>query len=140
MAQIRRNPMERFLQHARKKAGLVIPALRPSKIAGRYRLRPVLSNSLPKAGTHLLEGILEELPGLRNAGRRTLVEHRELDPRRMRTGAFYNAHLPWTAARQEQLRASGVIVLFLIRDPRDMAVSRMHYVRDIDLPTRPIVS
>jgi hypothetical protein len=47
---------------------------------------------------------------------------------RIRSGQVIVSHLRFDARYPDVLRRRGVGVVFLIRDPRDMAVSRAHYV------------
>jgi hypothetical protein len=108
----------------------------------------ILVNSVPKAGTHLLRMIVAELPRVMLSGvhirvpevhqadvlRQTNVDF-ELDPVALRhrllaahPGQVVTAHLPWRSAAESVLRDVGVKTIFLIRDPRDVVVSYMHYV------------
>lgn len=140
MAYVQRNRLDRFRRHAIKKLRCTVKGLGPEKLLGRVTAPPVLINSIPKSGTHLIEGILEAAPPYRNAGQRTIVSAspgcdarctRRL--RRLRRGAIYNAHLPYWLEYSEALTSSNAKCLFVLRDPKDVAVSRMRYVTEIDL-------
>ncbi|MEM6604780.1 MAG: sulfotransferase domain-containing protein, partial [Pseudomonadota bacterium] len=129
---------ERLLRHVKKKIDVSVGGLRPSAIAGRFHGPRVLINSIPKAGTHLLEGILEDLPLMRNGGKRTLVltgqnqTAIERSVSGVRRGEFLTAHIgcnPWTS---RCLQNSQTRMLFMVRDPRDVVVSRYRYVAEID--------
>jgi sulfotransferase 6B1 len=111
---------------------------KPSAIKGRITGPKVLANSIPKAGTNLMERALTFTPGLRMAPFRTLMDWDECSSRtarrlrRLGNGQFINAHLP---AHQEILNLVdnlGVKALFLIRDPRDVVISNYKYVNEID--------
>lgn len=111
---------------------------------------------MPKAGTHLLTRVLEELPGLNYSGRHiyfeshvrgrdalglplpTAEEVTRLASRVVKTasGQYLTAHLPFDPGLSGQLVAGGVRVLHIMRDPRDIAVSRVHYV--LSLPRHPL--
>ncbi len=110
--------------------------LTPRKLAGRVAragvLPRVLVVSLPKAGTHLVERAVclhprlyrRFLPTLNpeNVGRRGLAGV----VRAQRPGQVVVAHLPFDPAYPALL--ADVKTLFVIRDPRDMAVSLAHYI------------
>lgn len=128
----------RLSRHVRKKIKVSIRGLRPSSIVGRFRGPQVLLNSIPKAGTHLLEQALKMYPLLRNAGKKTLTASNSLDELTLnrvmgiKRGQFLNAHLQAHTKLLEVLRCSDIKILLMIRDPRDVAVSRVNYVMNID--------
>ena len=112
--------------------------LSPGKIG--VRLRPsgaprVLCVSLPKAGTHLVERALCLHPRLYRTLKPTLND-RNLESHgglehllsRLRPGQLLLAHLGHTPEREEALRRAGVRSIFVVRDPRDILVSQVHYV------------
>lgn len=111
--------------------------LTPGKVALRVAaggLPKVLCISLPKAGTHLAERAVCLHPRLY---RKILPT---LNPQNIGAGALSGVvdglrpghvvlgHLPFDPAYPELLRSKGVRTLFVIRDPRDIAVSLAHYV------------
>lgn len=125
------------------------PALRPPAIAVYRtvdRLRPahpgprVVANSMPKAGTHLLASLLDQLDGMRFAGRLTAFDHRdrhrpqrgleELDKElgRLRDSHYIGGHLIRDERVEERVATSGVRFLTILRDPRAVVVSAAHYV------------
>ena len=109
--------------------------LTPSKL--RYRLLDrsapkVLSVSLPKAGTHLLERALCLHPRLYRKLRATVWP--EALPRwgglegllrGMAPGQITLAHLPFDPSFEASIDDTRVV--FLIRDPRDVVLSEAHY-------------
>lgn len=126
-------------------------ARRPGAVADA----PVLLNSLPKSGTHLMIRLLEELPGLtrirsqlapRARGRylagpdEPVIDIGIGSPvsvsrakvvrtlRRLPRGAFMTAHVGYEPELAEDLAAGGVRVLVMVRDPRDVAVSAARYL------------
>ena len=114
--------------------------LTPRKLAGRLHpggLPKVLCVALPKAGTHLLERAVCLHPRLYRKIRPTLNPQnvgsaglegvlRDLYP-----GQVLFAHLPF----EPDVDPGGVKVLFIVRDPRDVAVSLAHYIhRRFDHP------
>src|SRR5210317_501968 len=96
MQQMRLN---RFIRHSRKKVRTSVHGMRLSAIRGRFTAHRILLNSVPKAGTHLLENALEQFPLLRNAGRRTLTCWDTIPSRALKAvgsigrGEFVNGHL-----------------------------------------------
>lgn len=132
----------RIVRHARKKIRTVLHGLRPSGLYGRFAAPAVLLNSIPKAGTHLLETALERYPRMRNAGLRTVsswttVPDRVTDRiRRVGKGEFLNAHVPAVPELIRIVHEREIRVLFMVRDPRDVVVSHFKYVCNIDTDHR----
>jgi sulfotransferase 6B1 len=116
--------------------------LTPAKLQRRlldHRAPIVVSNSLPKAGTHLLERALCLHPRLYRSLRRTLHDRRvpamgDLDRvvPRLRPGEVLVTHLSHDPVRERVVSEEHVRSLFLVRDPRDLVVSQAHYVAGWD--------
>jgi len=110
----------------------------PGKL--RYRIVDagaprVFCVSIPKAGTHLLERAICLHPRMYRKLLPTIsaVDLRRRDGfeglvARMRPGQVVVAHLRFDPAYREVLARRGVRGLFLIRDPRDIVVSQVHYM------------
>jgi hypothetical protein len=93
----------------------------------------VLVNSFPKAGTHLLEGILRALPGLHCPMHRTIrtAERNRLRKlRAIRPGTFRTAHLQYGADAEQVLRETGIHHLLLLRNPQNVIVSQIRYLTE----------
>lgn len=126
------------------------PRLRPVGIAA-YRLytrvRPtgsgpkVIANSIPKAGTHLLMSMLDAWPGMHFSGMHFALgldqpdtdEPREFQEfaklvRRLRSGQYMSAHLPFRPAIARATEAANCRVLLSIRDPRAITLSLAMYL------------
>lgn len=107
----------------------------------------VFVNSIPKAGTHLLTAELERFPELQNSrlhlevskikvpGSRTPEGYPVIDLAKVartishvRKGQFFSAHLYWTQELEDLVTANGSAMIFMVRDPRDVLLSRLHYV------------
>jgi len=100
---------------------------------------PVLANSIPKSGTHLLLQVLKALPGIRDWGlflasqpSFTFVEQ---DPGRMAAkiskmanGELAGAHLHHHQAIAQAVEDRDALMYFIYRDPRDVVVSEAHYL------------
>lgn len=91
--------------------------------------------TVPKAGTHLLERALCLSPRLYRKLLPTLhpgnVDRFGGLPAllgKLQSGQILVTHLPFTEERQRALRQHGVKTLFMVRDPRDVAVSRAFYI------------
>lgn len=131
--------IDRLYIYARRKARAFIMGLRPSAIGGRFNGPRVLLNSMPKAGTNLLEAVLSGFPTLRGRGGRTLMGWGRVDARNLKKvagikkGQFITAHLPAFPALVSLLEREGIRSLCMIRDPRDLVVSHFKYVTYIDL-------
>jgi hypothetical protein len=91
--------------------------------------------SIPKSGTHLLERILchhsalyrKLLPTIHNTN---IEKYGGLEglTTALKAGQVLMAHLKHSEINQQILGKNKIKTLFLIRDPRDMLVSRVHYI------------
>lgn len=112
---------------------------RPTSFHGRLTGPRVLMNSIPKAGTNLLEQTLGQFPLLHRSGFRTLrgwdtvssstlkkLEHLE-------RGGVALGHLPAHPELVAAIKENDIKTLLMVRDPRDMLVSYVKYVTKIDL-------
>lgn len=100
---------------------------------------PVLCNSFPKSGTHLLFQILEALPGVRSY-RRFLASIPSIPFRRRPLqstraiitgtppGELLRAHLFYHPRNRQTLHKRGFVHYFIYRDPRDVVVSEAKYL------------
>lgn len=92
---------------------------------------PVLANSVPKAGSHLLARCLELMGLVYN---RTHVHYLHPDERIEQAirgtwlGEFLTAHIPYSTRWHNLLAERRGRVLLIIRDPRDVVVSHFYYV------------
>jgi hypothetical protein len=105
---------------------------------------PVLANSFPKSGTHLLAQIVEGLPGRANYGvflgsETSSFQLRERSPantcRFIRTfvpGEIVRGHLYYDPLYADELMRRHVVNTFIYRDPRDVVVSEARYLRDMN--------
>lgn len=96
----------------------------------------VLANSIPKSGTHLLESLLVSHPLLY----RKLIPTQHMGNLPGRKGGLGGvldkagpgvvivAHLRHHAEWEELLRERRIAHLLMVRDPRDVAVSGVHYI------------
>lgn len=102
-------------------------------------LPPILINSVPKSGTHLALQLARALPkaqyfGQFHASQPSLT----LRPRRAVTSARWvrclrpaevaGAHLHASDEVRAAIARRGILHLFVIRDPRDVVLSEMHYL------------
>jgi hypothetical protein len=100
---------------------------------------PILANSFPKSGTHLLLQCLEQLPNIKNYGsfiastptltfqERSKQDHVKLI-RLMVPGELIPAHLFYHEMYYRELSRKNCILFFIYRDPRDVAVSEAFYL------------
>ncbi len=128
----------KYLRHVNKKIRVSLHGCRPTAIYGRMAIRPIILNSIPKAGTHLLENALENFPYIRNAGKRTVhfwgVPGADIlsSVSSIGRGSFLNTHFPAHADIFKIIDEKNIKVLFVIRDPRDIVLSHFKYVTKID--------
>jgi sulfotransferase 6B1 len=127
-------------------------ALRVPRWWHRHRARPedyqaappVLVNSFPKSGTHLLYQIIEGLPNTANYGAflaslTSSFQFRERSPESIRgmirslaPGEVMRGHLYFHHDYAAELAAQNVVNYFIYRDPRSVVVSEAHYLRDMN--------
>jgi len=109
---------------------------------------PVLfANSFPKSGTHLLTQVLQGFPRLGpavNSGLPAVVTflgdtgHARPEPdiladlRRFLPGDIGYGHLHALPAVAERLGGAGFATVFILRDPRDVVVSHVHYITEME--------
>lgn len=104
----------------------------------------VVANSMPKSGTHLIGGLLGDLPGMRFNGRYAVFEYADRADGQwrvdkldrllglLRRGHFMGAHLVHDPRIEAAIKASGARMVTILRDPRAVVVSGLHYVVDTE--------
>lgn len=99
---------------------------------GLWQDRPkVLVNSVPKSGTHLLSRCLSLMPGMvevpvalnRPLGLADLRSKLE----RVHRGSFVKGHVHFTEKYRDLLLELGFSTFLVLRDPRDVAISLLHW-------------
>lgn len=116
--------------------------LTPTKLMRRVvnRNEPkILCVCVPKSGTHMLERALCLHPKLYRRLVRTVHDgnmtgHRELTNllAALKPGQVIVSHLHFTRQRLETVRRLGIKLVFMIRDPRDVAIASYAYIRNND--------
>jgi hypothetical protein len=91
---------------------------------GEISLPRVLIVSIPKGGTHLLMQAVLGIPGMTQT--RKNVFKPSTNP--ILPGQMGVMHLPHSRQIERFLKDNQVKVLFISRDPRDIAVSMMHFI------------
>ena len=100
---------------------------------------PLLCNSIPKSGTHLLLQILEAIPNIRNYGTFlastpavTLKERSQNNTiyiiKRFVPGEIIPAHLYYYPNFMNELTQKNCLKFFIYRDPRDELLSEVLYI------------
>ena len=118
---------------------LQVRNLRPTSLRGRWVGPRVLLNSIPKAGTNLLEQTLGHFPLLHRSGFRTLRGWETVDSftfekvRHIERGGVATCHLPAHPELMAVIRERDIKTLLMVRDPRDILVSYVKYVTTIDM-------
>jgi len=106
----------------------------------------LFANSFPKSGTHLLTQVLQGFKRLGPAvdsglpavvtfdgftGRKRSLDEILADLERLLPGDISYGHLHASPPIVEKLCGAGVATYFIVRDPRDVAVSHVHYVAEM---------
>lgn len=100
---------------------------------------PILINSIPKSGTHLLAQILQAIPGITSYGRLFATipsfPHRVVPSHRMKAklnsivpGELIKGHIHFDAGIRDVINHTHACHFFICRDPRDVVVSEVHYL------------
>lgn len=100
---------------------------------------PILANSFPKSGTHLLTQILSAIPGYQNYGAfiatTPTIPFQEREPsflKRMLSQSIpselVSAHLYYNEEYHSIIEEKNIVHYFIYRDPRDVVVSESHYL------------
>lgn len=104
---------------------------------------PVLCNSFPKSGTHLLKQILSVLPDSKDFGsfiatQPTIsVKKRSLHSLRNKIGKIVPdelvcSHLEYDASLESALKERNVVHYFIYRDLRDVVISEAYYLANMN--------
>lgn len=110
-----------------------------------YQSRPpILVNSFPKSGTHLLDQIVGAIPNCRNYGEfissmtssfrfqtRTPAQCSRM-LKATTPGELVRAHIFYSAEVDQAIRELQFVHFFIYRDPRDVVLSESHYLRTIN--------
>jgi sulfotransferase 6B1 len=107
----------------------------------------IFLNSLPKAGTHLLMSIFDSTPGVMNSRLHIRNNSMGLDGsansdginkakfrshlERINGGQVTTAHLPYSREADQILCELDYRTVILVRNPKDLLVSRMHYISSL---------
>ncbi len=105
---------------------------------------PVLADSFPKSGTHLVNQIVDGLPHCSNYGaflasmtssfqfreRSAASVHRYI--RSIVPNEIVRAHLFYDPQYEAHLKRKNAVHYFVYRDPRDVVVSEAHYLREMN--------
>lgn len=118
----------------RRKRWLVAGArvLAADKLGLRSDRPKVLSNSVPKSGTNLLSRCLDLMPGLTHTqiwmNRPQGVADLRARLQRVYPGGYIKGHVVYRPPYARLLQELGLKTLLIVRDPRDLAVSLLHWV------------
>lgn len=105
---------------------------------------PVLANSFPKSGTHLLVQLIDALPDRVNYGaflgthissfqfRERTADSTRRFIRAFAPGEVIRGHLVFEDLYAEELAKRHAVNYFIYRDPRDVVVSDAHYLREMN--------
>ena len=150
------NTAKGFRNHPRVQRSAVLRkaatfAMEPKLMLQRRQVRrsdfasapPIVVNSLPKSGTHLLLQIARAMPGSHYYGRfvatapSVSLKQRSPDAlarriRRFMPGETAGAHLHYLPEVAHALEEINALHLFIYRDPRDVIISEVHYLTDMN--------
>lgn len=137
----RNSVLRKGLAFSHKPLSAVMRQLTPD--AAYQNRPPVVVNSLPKSGTHLMLQITRALPGIRYHGnflatspsRTQRARSPEVMARKVSgllPGETLGAHLYHSAPVAKALRGVNALHLFIYRDPRAVLVSEMFYLSEMN--------
>lgn len=128
-----------MLRKARRYGAVPLRAAANARSKGNQSRPPILANSVPKSGTHLLIQVLQVLPRTRDWGlfladtpsfRFRQVPAKTLARRvlKMADGELAGAHLACHEAVRDAINNRGAVHYLIYRDPRDVVISEAHYL------------
>lgn len=134
-----KNNFEKYKYYVLKRQEIFFHGLQKSQLKGRNIGPKVVLNSLPKSGTHLLESMFFQLPLMRHSGKRTLRSETQslIDPKlkvisKLKKGQFLLAHMQFDSSIVQTANTNDVKIIHLIRDPRDVLLSHLNYIQNMD--------
>jgi len=93
----------------------------------------ILINSVPKSGTHLLMQIILGIPGMvyMKANNDSYVFYNGIrqEVASIVNGSVALGHMSYHESLPPMMESAGIRHLFISRDPRDVAVSYMHFIK-----------
>lgn len=107
-------------------------------IIGRFKGPKVLINTIPKSGTNLISNTLRYFPYLGRSLTKTIFIENGFDNfiyrkiENIKNGQYCVAHLPFNDKLNSILNKCNIKTIFMVRDPRDILVSYIKYVTEID--------
>ena len=104
-----------------------------------YKGSRVLVVSCPKSGTNLVTSLLQKLPLLVPRWQYSIVSGKldNYSDLKIRKGQYVSSHLFWSKELNQYIIDQNIRLIFIIRDLRDVAVSRAFY-HTYKLQTHPI--
>ncbi|MBD2846429.1 sulfotransferase domain-containing protein [Paenibacillus sp. IB182496] len=98
-------------------------------------LPPLLLNSIPKSGTHLMKQALTGIPNISTEAKNEFYEGYRKDDAanyarlaQLPPGQFATGHVYYSPEWRSMLGTLGIKQVFVIRDPRDIVVSYVHFI------------
>lgn len=134
-----KNQVEKYTYYLKKKKEIILHGLGKSQLEGRKKGPKVVLNSLPKSGTHLLESLFFQLPYMRHCGKKTLKIQTQdpIEPKikvlnKLKNGHFLLAHMQYHDMVLDRLLYNDLKLIQLVRDPRDVLLSHLNYIENMD--------
>lgn len=123
----------RLVKQLTKQTNILLGGLTPSAIHGRFIGPKVLANSVPKAGTNLLQELVLLLPLMRGQITPTLhldngAELLITKLSRIKEGQCASGHIAYDAAVDAFIHKSRIRHILIIRDFRDVIYSNIRYL------------
>ena len=135
-----KNQFEKYKYYLLKRKNVFFHGMQKSQQLGRKKGPKVVLNSLPKSGTHLLESLFFQLPLMRHCGHKTLrIETQSpIKPKlqlisSLKKGQFMLAHMQFHKSIIRTANDNEVKIVCLIRDPRDVLMSHLNYIENMDV-------
>lgn len=130
--------LDRIVIFTKRVVSSYLSLLKKSKRQGFNNGPKIFLNSIPKAGTHLLDSMLHEFPTLRPSVSRTVQYWAKIDQLQIdkilsiHRGTFLRGHVPAHLDLIQALNKSDIKTLLIVRDPRAIVVSHEKYISQID--------
>lgn len=130
--------VNRYRKQIRKASKILGGGLRPTAILGRFKGAKVLVNSVPKAGTNLLQELVQQLPMMRGLVTKTFTLKDGSDALcqkiiKIKKGQSVGSHISFDAKVAQTIKDEDIRHVLIIRDFRDVILSNVSYLDSIHI-------
>lgn len=128
--------IKRYIKQVRKQSVFLAGGLRLTALYGRFVGPKVLVNSVPKAGTNLLQELVTLLPLMRGKVTKTFSLMNGVDElvyklNGLQKGECAPGHVLYDARIEQAIKENDIRHILIVRDFRDVVYSNIRYIETI---------